>query len=58
MLSPTPVFHLVAPTLVAVDLGITEPSLETHLDTSPAFEAGAPKPSSSPTFLLVSVFRL
>lgn len=49
--------QVAAPALVAVDLVDTEPSVA-RLAPPAAFDSGTPHPSSNPTYLLVSVFRL
>lgn len=55
-----PVFQFAAPApaLVAADLVAAEPPPAARVNPSTAFDSGAPNPSSSPTYLLVSVFRL
>ena len=49
---------LVPPALVALNTLAAEPQLTAAFFGSAALDAGAPKPSSTPTYLFVSVFRL
>jgi hypothetical protein len=53
----SPVSHLTPPALVVVNI-ITAPEPVASFLESSAFDAGAPQPSSRPTYLLVSAFRL
>ncbi|HEY5619892.1 MAG TPA: hypothetical protein VIK60_18265 [Vicinamibacterales bacterium] len=53
-----PAFQLAAPAPVVMDVAFSEPPLAAHFSASAAFDPSAPNPSSSPTYLLVSVFRL
>ena len=55
---PPPISLLAPPALVAMDVPPTAPEHEIDLRTPAAFDAGAPNPSTRPTYLFVSVFRL
>ncbi|MGH9258063.1 MAG: hypothetical protein ACRD3C_26175 [Vicinamibacterales bacterium] len=56
--SGPPPFQIVAPTPVVVTIAAREPLRVVRVSPSAALDSGAPSPSSSPTYLLVSVFRL
>jgi hypothetical protein len=59
LLSAASAFQLLAPFVMAVDLGQTEPLVEAHLAASHAFDQNTLTLSGSPPiFLLISVFRL
>jgi hypothetical protein len=54
-----PAFQFAAASVpVAVDVVAGEPPVVARLNPSAAFHSGAPNPSSRPTYLFVSVFRL
>jgi hypothetical protein len=53
----SPIPHLVPPALIVVSI-ITAPEPAAAVPESSVFDTGAPKPSSRPTYLFVSVFRL
>ena len=55
---PPPISLLAPPALVAMDVPPTSPEHEIVLRRPAAFDAGAPNPSTRPTYLFVSVFRL
>ena len=55
---PPPVSLLAPPALVAMDVPPTAPENEIGLLRPAAFDAGAPNPSTRPTYLFVSAFRL
>lgn len=56
--SAPPISVLALPALVAVNTVAPEPQPTASFFASAVFAAGAPKPSSSPTYLFVSDFRL
>lgn len=56
--SAPPISVLAPPALVMVNCIAPEPEPTASFFASAVLDAGAPKPSSSPTYLFVSVFRL
>jgi hypothetical protein len=54
----SPAFRFAAPIPVAVDVVAGEPPLVARVNPAAAFDSGAPNPLHSPTYLLVSVFRV
>lgn len=58
LVSTTPTSLLVALPLVATILTATEPALATSVRVSAAAHSDASKPSSRPTYLFISVFRI
>ena len=49
---------IAVPALVVIGSHVAQPALVASVSLGAAFDPGAPKPSSSPTYLLVSVFRI